>query len=95
MSKNEQSRDAEVAVLQTNFANMNSSLEEIKDTLKKFIERADSTYATKVEHLANLERIKEIENTQKTKINTIIGAMFTIILALIWAIWSQLHNIPK
>ena len=40
---------------------MKEEIIEIKTTLKEFISSADTKYATKEQHLANLERIVKIE----------------------------------
>ena len=66
----------EVLITEMNY--MKEEMKEIKTTLKEFISSADNKYATKEQHIANLERI--------TKIEWILNKLtWTIVIAVVWA----------
>ena len=83
------------ALLEQSMKNIEKKVDDIHTTMKDFIKAAYDTFATKKEHNENVNKIEELEKANKNNLYVIIWFMVSIILSLIWVIWSNLNNIVK
>ncbi len=80
-------KEADIAILEANQANMMQLLKNIDKKIDTFIEKSNKNYATKKELFLNEKRIEKIENIFNKILWIIISTIVLAVLSLIIKTW--------